>query len=65
MFWKMNDICKGEEIVVSKKDPTVLIANVITEMIYKDCDMSAIMDAVVLSKKVIDSERISSMKKEG
>lgn len=50
--------------VNSKRDSRDLIANLITEMICHDLDMSAIMDAVILSKKVIDSERISSMKKE-
>ena len=48
-----------------KRDSKELISNVITEMICHDLDMSAIMDAVILSKKVIDCERISSMKKEG
>lgn len=57
MFAKMNDVCKGEELAVIKKDPTVLIANVITEMVCRDYPIPVIMDAVILSKKIIDNEK--------
>lgn len=50
------------ETVVIKKDPTVLIANVITEMICRDYPIPVIMDAVMLSKNILDQERKNSKK---
>jgi len=40
-----------------KRDPKDLISNVITEMICQGCSESAIMDAVVLSRMIIDNEK--------
>lgn len=50
------------ETVVIKKDPTVLIANAITEMICRDYPIPVIMDAVMLSKNILDEERKNSKK---
>lgn len=64
----MNNKRKAEnmqpvgEIVIIKKDPTILIANVITEMVCRDYPIPVIMDAVVLSKNIIDEERKNSKK---
>jgi hypothetical protein len=51
---------EGMDAVVGvRRNAKDLISNIITEMICQDCNMSAIMDAVTLSKMFIDD-----MKKE-
>lgn len=49
----------NKEAIGIRRNAKDLISNVITEMICQDCNMSAIMDAVTLSKMFIDD-----MKKE-
>lgn len=61
---KDEDMQPVGEIVIVKKDPTVLIANAITEMICRDYPIPVIMDAVMLSKKILDEEHKNSNKKE-
>ena len=59
---KDEDLQPVGEIVIIKKDPTVLIANVITEMVCRDYPIPLIMDAVMLSKNILDEERKNSKK---
>lgn len=44
-------------MVILEKDPKVLIANTITEMVCRGYPTPVIMDAVMLSKKIIDEEK--------